>query len=206
MLEEEIESLMIDFARQNRVFINEAHFQYEFAIALNKAMKGKGYSFTLEYCPHYRKYRVDLLVRSSDSGYNAVIEFKYITTKYKANVDGLIVNLKSQGAQDVRRYASWRDIEKMEQLKQNKGVTEGFFILLTNDITMIEPVPAANIDSSFDISRGIHPASNKLYWNDANSHPKTIERYPNPIFIDGRYEFKYQKYANGLFNYVIVKI
>lgn len=205
MLEKEIEQLMKNIAFNNRVFINEAHFQYEFAVAINKAMKGKGYTFTLEYCPHFRKYRVDLFIENGE-GYSAVIEFKYITKRYEADIDGLKINLKAQGAQNVRRYASWRDIEKIEQLKKEKGLSEGFFILVTNDSKMIDAVPSKNIDSPFDVSQGTHPQSTDLYWQNASSYPKTTKKYPNHILIDGKFNFDYKNYNNGEFSYVIVKI
>ena len=205
MSEKEIASLMEGIANNNKVFINETHFQYEFAIAINKAMKGLGYTFTLEYYPHFMKYRIDLFIKNT-IGYTAAVEFKYITKKYAADIDGLKINLKAQRAQNVRRYASWRDIEKIEQLKKNKLISEGFFILVTNDSEMINDVPINNIDSPFDISQGNHPQSNDLYWNNPDSHPKTTKRYPNKIHIDGKFYFDYKKYRNGEFSYVIVKI
>ena len=181
--------------QQKGVFFNEAHFQSEFAISLNDKLKGKNFNLILEYSPNFKKYRVDLLLKNLNTNEKFIIEFKYITKKAEIEcTDGLYINLKAQGAYDVRRYQIWRDISKIEDLIINKKCKGGFFILITNSDKLIRAVPLGNIDSESDISSGKHPSKiGDLYWS--YSTPKTLKRYPKKISIRSKYEFNYLSYS-----------
>lgn len=209
-LENAITKIMEEYATTGRVFFNEAHFQSEFTISLNKKLKGENYKLILEYSPKYKKYRVDLLVIDLKEEKRFIIEFKYVTKTAEIKVaDGLFINLKYQGAYDVRRYQIWKDIHKLEDLTDHGKCDGGFFILITNADKLIKEVPKDNLDSEFDISKGTHPSKiGGLYWS--YSSPKTEKRYPNKIPIRSQYTFNYSVYSGSKpqseFKYLVLKI
>lgn len=213
-IEKAIEDVMRDFRSKGQVFFNEAHFQDEFCLALNNKLS-KNYKLTLEYSPNFNKYRVDLLIEDIRSDEKIIIEFKYVVRKQMVQIhnSNIFINLKSQGAYDVRRYQFWRDVSKIEDLIQNKKCNEGYCVLLTNAVSLIQPINPTNIDYYFDISAGCHPLkTGTLYWN--HSCPKfktgkTLGRYKNKVSISKQYNFTYTNYTHPNFSdfkYLILPI
>lgn len=201
IIKQEIENVMLDFSTNGKVFFNEANFQNEFAIEIEKRLSKLGnYELTLEYSPNFNKYRIDLLISSLCSREKIIIEFKYVVKAQliKISNSNLSINLKYQGAYDVRRYQIWRDISKIEDLVKNKKCSEGYFILLTNYDNLIIPIHSTNIDYYFDVSAGKRPLKvGSLFWNKncpKYNSGKTIKRYPNKINIYKTYNFSYIKY------------
>lgn len=216
IIKQEIENVMLDFSNNGKVFFNEAHFQSEFTIKLSKRLSKLGnYNLTLEYSPNFRKYRADLLIADIKSNEKIIIEFKYVVKKQLVKIanSNLNINLKSQGAYDVRRYQIWKDISKIEDLINNKKCSEGYFILLTNADNLINPLKCSNISYYFDISNGSHPLkAGTLYWNQncpKYKSGKTTKRYPNKISISKTYNFSYINYITQNYNnfkYLILPI
>ncbi len=210
VLEENVKKILADYSGEGRVFFNEAHFQYEFTISLYNALKSYKYRFTLEKAIKTNKasYRVDLLVTNS-SGEKYVFEFKYLTTEEEVNLKGgLTIFLKNQQARNIFRYRSWRDISKIENLKEASECSGGYFLLITNDSNLKKKVEDTCQDYRFTMNVGVQPSyPSPLEWRDKTK--STAKKYPNSINIRNKYEFKYYSYKAtelGNFEYLIVKI
>ncbi len=213
MLKNAIEKIMEEYSKKGIVFFNEAHFQFEFAISLSRKLPMLDYRIILEHCLNFKKYRVDLFVEDIKNNEKTIIEFKYVTKKATIEIDKqFYIDLKSQGAYDVRRYQIWRDISKLEDLLDNKKCDHAYFLMITNADKLIKPVPNNNLDCEFDIStrEKNRPDKKELYWSYLS--PKTIKRYPNKIIIRKKesYKFNYIPYSastNGAsFKYLILQI
>lgn len=213
MLKNAIEQIMKEYSENGTVFFNEAHFQFEFAISLSAKLSMSNYRITLEHCPNFKKYRVDLLVEDIKNNEKTIIEFKYVTKKATIEIhEQFYIDLKSQGAYDIRRYQIWRDISKLEDLLDNKKCDHAYFLMITNADKLIKPVPKNNLDCEFDIStrKRNRPDKKELYWSHPS--PRTERRYPNRIIIrkNESYKFDYIPYSSSTnaasFKYLILQI
>lgn len=214
VLDNAIKQIMDSFSKKRTVFFNEADFQNNFVKELMNILNSNEFKLTLEYSPNFNKYRVDLLIEDLKLNENIIVEFKYVVKKNLIEISSnFFINLKDQGAYDIRRYKIWKDIEKIEKLKNNKKCDYGYFILLTNADKLINPVPINNIDSYFDISSGIKRPSSvpaSLFWNPNSKKydsGKTKTRYPNVININNQYDFIYTPYkSNNNFKFCIISV
>ena len=101
------------------------------------------------------------------------------------------------------RYISFRD------LKKNKKITEGYFILITNDKNFWAKSKKETIDENFKFDKEIIKAGTKKWRKDAGKG--TIKGHENPINIDNDYKIDFKTFIeyenkNGLFKYLVLKI
>ena len=102
------------------------------------------------------------------------------------------------------RYISFRD------LKKDKKITEGYFILITNDKNFGAKSKKETIDENFKFDKEIIKAGTKKWRKDAGEG--TIKGHENPINIDNDYKIsfkffrEYENKENGLFKQLVLKI
>lgn len=101
------------------------------------------------------------------------------------------------------------DISRLEVLKKDKKITEGYFILITNDKNFWVKSKKETIDENFKFDKEIIKAGTKEWHKDAGKG--TIKGHENPINVDNDYkiDFKvFKEYENkkGLFKYLVLKI
>ena len=194
-----ITEIMKEYAATGRVFFNEAHFQYEFTLELFNLLGSKDWRYEIEY-HQSSNWKIDLVVTNNKSGEKYAIEFKYKTKAELVEIrPGLIINLKNQSAQDESRYNCWMDISRIEELT-TLGFKGGFFLFITNDEKLIQPVKNKNQDYQFDISAGSQPKyPSPLSWKDPNL--STAKKYPKKLYIKNSYTFEYSSYEKPFENY-----
>ncbi len=125
----DFQKLLEDFSRHRPVFHSEADFQL--ALAWHIHEKFPDSQVRLEYKP-FRDENIYLDIWLQVPG--VAIELKYTTQKLKTERDGEVFSLRSQSAQDTRRYDFISDIARLERIVRDSGPTRaGFAVLLTND-------------------------------------------------------------------------
>ena len=152
-----------EFLRENtKLFYNERDLQVNLALFL----KNKGYykNVFLEYSlPTKMLYpnskssadvRIDIVVEKN--GKFIPIELKYKTEKvtgelYRFGEKPLGTILKKQGAQNIGKYSFWKDIERIERIKENfKNVQTGYCVFITNDKSYTQPSGGATAPFSME--------------------------------------------------------
>ena len=165
-----------EFLRENtKLFYNERDLQVNLALFL----KNKGYykNVFLEYSlPTKMLYpnskssadvRIDIVVEKN--GKFIPIELKYKTEKvtgelYRFGEKPLGTILKKQGAQNIGKYSFWKDIERIERIKENfKNVQTGYCVFITNDKSYTQPSGGAT--APFSMEAGATRMGN-LDWDD----------------------------------------
>ena len=193
--------VMKELEKTHPAFLIESHFQCEFALALNRLST---MDINLEVqlktvnSINGHKYRVDLIASDIKTERKFAFEFKYHTTQTDINVNGITYHLKKQGGQKERKVDIWKDISKLEGIKNAKECDEACFILLTNDRKDLISSKARS--GAIDIDAGKHefPSGELVYTEKSIQHV---------IKINGTYDFKYEPYKTGHdFEYLIVEI
>ena len=141
-----------NLAKTRKVYSNESQFQFDLAWELSKS----GFCVELEVLScnklitdfvklkkdEKQKYYTDIIVKDEDGSYVA-IELKYKTVE--ENIEYATRSGKwiafSQGAENQGAYYFWKDVQRLEDLVNNKvplnfndskRVSRGYAVLLTN--------------------------------------------------------------------------
>lgn len=207
----DVTKLMKDLARDRPVFHSEADFQH--ALAWHIHAMGLDAGVRLEYRPDQtERIYLDLWLSSS----KVAVELKYLTRKLEYERGGECYALRTQGAQDTRRYDFLKDIQRLEQLSQSKrtDVRVGFAILLTNDPLFWKP-PRKNrvtFDAEFRLHERRTIARGETMGWSKKARPGTTAGRREAIRLNGTYVLRWQDYAdvgdgdNGQFRYLAVQV
>ncbi len=200
------------FMKNNQeLFFNERDFQMHLAMWL-KDSANKYDDVDLEYyipreilnnTPNDYEWsselRLDIVVKKGTE--YVPVELKYKTKivnkktllRFDENINASAGDtfkiIKSQGAQDLGMYDFWKDVRRLEHIRNRfKNVIGGLAVFLTND-TAYQHIPKESSNNYYlNISEGIHSCDK--HWNDSEStcakgHPKfkvehayTIEWHP----------------------------
>lgn len=166
---------------KNRPFMNERDLQMHLAIAL----KNSGNNYDKVEVEYYvplnetgkngkknkvlggdyvwnNEIKVDIVVKKDDEF--IPIELKYKTKsipglqipRFNETLDGAEI-IKDQSAQNLAKYAFWKDVRRIELLKNRfKAVTGGLAIFLTNDPSYQSKPTKGTKSFSHSIERGKH--------------------------------------------------
>ncbi|MBR4274895.1 MAG: hypothetical protein IKQ34_02675 [Bacilli bacterium] len=209
MIEEIVESLR----KKDKFFVSEAHLQTEFIIEAARLypenkyypeMPPKALPEGYEESFDSKSIFFDLVIRCPKQ--TILVEFKYLTKAYEEVVDGFPLEVKNQGAHDIRRYDCWKDISRIEKcVKDSKtGIDCGYFILITNNhLYWDKPVKKDAVDIDFSICEGKHPASTKKWGEGAGKG--TVKGREKPIVIENDYSLEYKPFYKE-FKSLVVKI
>lgn len=199
--------------KKDKFFVSEAHFQTEFIIEAARMFPNNKYYPELvpvdlpkEYEETFGNQAIffDLIIKCQND--TVLIEFKYLTKAYQEDVDGFVLKVKNQSANDVRRYDCWRDISRIETcVKDNKTkIDYGYFILITNDHLYWDvPRKADTNDKEFRIHNGVHKAATKK-WKEGTSEGTKGGRNNN-IIIANNYFFNFKDFYKD-FKSLVVEI
>ena len=132
--------------------------------------------------------RLDIVVER-DGDYVA-IELKFKTKKLSQNAalprfgnPNLNINLTNQSAQDLGRYDFWRDVKRLEEVKNLfPAVKGGIALFVTNDISYTKDPHATSNTHNFSLCHGIT-------WRDKNwrnNQTATAKGRPD-IALSGQY-------------------
>ena len=127
------------------------------------------------------------------------IELKFKTTKLSQNATlprfgnpNLNVNLTNQSAQDLGRYDFWRDVKRLEEVKNLfPAVKDGIALFVTNDKSYTKDPHATSNTHNFSLCHGIT-------WRDRNwrnNQTATAKGRPD-IALNGQYPIRPWTIAN----------
>jgi hypothetical protein len=127
----DIHATMAQLANSRPLFHSEADFQLAFAWRLREDHPHLG--IRLEYRPAQLTQRGYIDVWAADGHEVVAIELKYKTRSLQATAKGEVFDLLDQSAQDIGRYDTLKDIQRLEQVVAAVHNSSGFVLLLTND-------------------------------------------------------------------------
>lgn len=219
-IEEDIkEFLDKELEEKARVFLNEWDFQMNLYLFLTHI---KGYKVHLEYVvplkffveknkkkyPFANKENINIDIVIEKEGLFYLIELKYktqrATIKFERFGEINCVSLKDQSRIPMSKYDFWKDVARLEFLKESfEKVKGGLCIFLTNNETYTKG--DKGISEEFTMKKG-EPHSGELKFKEGELKEK------NPAFsllreyqIDKWYNIKNEK-TNIDFHYCIVEV
>lgn len=159
-------------------FILESHLQVEFGYAIKRAYPKAEIVFEYPFVMKGHNKRMDIRATiKGEKDENIGFEFKYFTKEQELELkEYFIVPLKNQVCKDLHRIGFWKDIEKMEHVIKQNLIEEGYCILLTNDVTIFNPVKATNNDKDYDISKGLKPGKKHLTYSGKPQHDVLLSK------------------------------
>ncbi len=185
---EVIENLKI----KRNIFYSEADFQFAIAWVIKELYPNA--KIRLEYNPSkYLNIRIDVLVIIEDKW--IPIELKYKTKGCTKLIDGEEYHLKNHGAKDRNCYFYLKDIERIENLKNNlKQFDRGYSIFLTNDLSYTKAPQSEKVFyKQFSLEDNIN-LSGELSWHK-NTGFGTMKGIETSIFLKNIYKIRWQKYS-----------
>lgn len=178
--------------RKRNIFYSEADFQFAIAWVIKELYPNA--KIRLEYNPSkYLNIRIDVLVIIEDKW--IPIELKYKTKGCTKLIDGEEYHLKNHGAKDRNCYFYLKDIERIENLKNNlKQFDRGYSIFLTNDLSYTKAPQSEKVFyKQFSLEDNIN-ISGELSWHK-NTGFGTMKGIEKSIFLKNNYKIKWQKYS-----------
>lgn len=201
------------FLRSNKeLLFNERDFQMHLATWLRNSSNSYDDVDVEYYIPkgilkHYvwnRELRLDIVVKK---------ELKYKTKKLKRKISRFdeilkdeVVVMKNQGAQDLGMYNFWKDIRRLELVRnQFNRVKGGLAVFVTNDFFYVKGSKSTSNNYLFNISEGKHDIFK--HWKNEESACAMRDEYKS-----FEVEYKYTIHWDDVFvdeekfYYCIVKI
>jgi hypothetical protein len=173
----DIETFLQD---SQELFFNERDLQMHLAVFLRASKAGYDDVDVEYYVPHteLRGYiwqselRLDLVVREGNE--YLPIELKYKTSDVTVDIPRFGEPLedcqvmKYQGAQDLGMYDFWKDVRRIELIRQRfSNVKNGLALFLTNDKFYVNGPRATSNNANFSLKAGTH--SKEKYWQNSQS-------------------------------------
>lgn len=200
----------------SEILFNERDFQMHLATCLKES--GHYDDVDLEYyvptdiLNGYRELwdtelRIDILVRKEKE--YCPIELKYKTKQIKSSLRRFgelvkdVVIVKNQGAQNLGMYGFWKDVKRVEMVKDRfGGVTSGVVVFLTNDDLYMKPSRKDSNNYQFTMCEGVN-SSSKRWQRDT----KITSAYKDfDLSKDYNITWNEAMFDNYLFHYCIVEI
>ena len=208
----ELTAVMSSLLNKRPVFHSEADFQHALAWEIHCMWPTS--EIRLEYKPMHLKGRIylDLWVNSTEFG-TLAIELKYKTRKMMTvDVRAEVFELADQSAQDQGRYDFLKDVQRLEEISNQREDITGYAILLTNDRSYWDvPANRSTADSEFRLHEG-RTLAGQLKWGSQASEGTTKGR-EGPIILSDHYKLEWCNYSlvdgGGSYNqfrYLIVKV
>ena len=216
----EVESDIRNFLKQQtELLFNEFDFQMQLAIYLRMTQKyddveseyfmpTKNTSI-LDGYDWDSNMRIDIVVRRGDE--YVPIELKYVTKKvvrdymrFGVLVRGMEI-LKNHAAQDIRRYDFWKDVRRIELIKNIfPNVHNGLAVFLTNDSAYLKDPKTDSVCAPFSMSGTREIGGGRMDWQGS---PATAKDH-KPFLLDGLYRLAWDKTMidNIEFIYTILRI
>ncbi|WP_336992624.1 hypothetical protein [Leucobacter sp. VD1] len=201
---------LFELAKRRPIFHSEADFQYELATQLTRL--DSSVEIRLEWpvrVPGTRVINLDMLLRLN--GLQYAVELKYITAKLDVTIGDEAFLLKSQAAQDLRRYDILKDILRVESLVETGVVGAGMSVTITNDRTLWrETLREGTVDEAFRLHHG-RIVTGDLAWAD-HAAAGTIRGREAALSLASSYLLDWEDYSqldaarNGEFRMLIVEV
>ena len=138
--------------------------------------------------------RIDIVVRKGKE--YLPIELKYVTKKvirdyerFGVEIKGMEI-LKNHAAQDIRRYDFWKDVRRVELVKNIfPTVKNGLAVFLTNDPSYTKDPKPDSVCYPFSMSGNGNIGGGSLTWNGNPATSKNRTAFK----LDGSYRLKWDK-------------
>lgn len=172
-------------------YFREAQLQFDLAWALRESFKDDNIKIHLEY---FAKNKI----KDNNMYYDIVIEngedFIPIELKFKTKkINGF--NYSNQAAQDLGRYDFWKDVERIENFKDNthNKMSKGYAVFITNDDAYKNNSGEKCIYKDFAINDGREIKKNQnLAWTDGIESTTVGTNRMYNIKIAGEYVIKWE--------------
>lgn len=181
---------MTALSRARPVFHSEADFQHALAWQIHDEHPDA--RIRLEYRPVPQdKVYLDLWIEMASC--RVAIELKYLTRGLVIDVDGEHYELANQAAQNYRRHAFVRDIERLERVTEADTVTTGYAVLLTNDPShWTNPHGGGQADAAFRVHERA-TLTGTLEW--AQGAAESTKSALKPVRLRGSYFMSWHDYS-----------
>lgn len=153
--------------------------------------------------------RIDIVVRKEKEYF--LIELKYKTKKVEKEIarfgevlKNKVVVMKNQGAQDLGMYDFWKDVRRIELVRNRFGnVKGGLAVFVTNDESYEKESKASSNHVNFSMSKGKH--SIMKHWLNPNS--TCAKTHPN-FEVEKEYEIQWNHtdIEDIKFNYCLINV
>ena len=190
MTVKQVNKIIDNLRKNNKCFVSERHLQVSFAIELFKLINN---------CRLYPEFvfadknniHIDLIAYIGNK--KIAFEFKYITCYFEDIVNGMHIKLRNHSAIDVRRYDCLSDISRLEKLKLDNDIDEGYLYLVTNmkGFWSEKGNNKDTVDADFRFNNKITKGTKR--WSEKASKG-TIKHRDKLIKINSDYNVKFENY------------
>lgn len=217
---EKVQQDVFAFLESNKeLLFNERDFQMHLAIWLRNSANHYD-DVDVEYyvpkraIPNYEwnsEIRLDIVVKKD--GEYCPVELKYKTKKVEHQIsrfdemlDDKVVVMKNQGAQDLGMYDFWKDVRRVEQVRNRfKNVKGGLAVFVTNDQIYTKASRQNSNHYLLNMTEGKHSAIK--HWQNENSACAKMKSYIS-FEVEKEYSIKWHRREidNIPFYYCVVNI
>ena len=155
--------------------------------------------------------RLDIVVKKD--GEYCPVELKYKTKKVERQIsrfdemlDDKVVVMKNQGAQDLGMYDFWKDVRRVELVRNRfKNVKGGLAVFVTNDQLYTKASRQNSNNYLLNMTEGKHSAIK--HWQNEDSACAKMKSYKS-FEVEKEYSIKWhhRNVDNILFHYCVVYI
>ena len=192
------DDVMAFLESNNELLFNERDFQMHLATWLHNS--GNGYDdVDVEYYVPWQELdgyiweselRLDIVVKKS--GEYCPVELKYKTKKIERQItrfdellDDKVVVMKNQGAQDLGMYDFWKDVRRVELVRNSFGrVKGGLAVFVTNDVLYTKSSKPTSNNYLLNMNEGRH--SRIKHWKNEESACARMKAY-KPFEVEREY-------------------
>lgn len=140
--------------------------------------------------------RLDIVVKKD--GEYCPIELKYKTKKEERKISRFdedlksnVVVMKNQGAQDLGMYDFWKDVRRLELVRNRfKKVKNGLAVFVTNDTFYTKGSKSTSNNYLFNMTEGTH--SPIKHWQNENSSCAQKKAYKS-FEVESEYSIKWHQ-------------
>lgn len=202
----------------NELLFNERDFQIHLATWLRNSANAYDDVDVEYYVPWQElenyiwgsELRLDIVVKKD--GEYCPVELKYKTQKVERKISRFdellsdeVVVMKNQGAQDLGMYDFWKDIRRVELVRNRfKKVKNGLAVFVTNDVSYTKESKSSSNHYLFGMTGDVTRLKYKHWGNPESTCAKT---HPN-FDVEQTYDIEWhsRKTDNVEFHYCIVSI
>ena len=171
------DDVMAFLESNNELLFNERDYQMHLATWLRNS--GNGYDdVDVEYYVPWQELRIikeafkgsfDIVVKKG--GEFCPVELKYKTKKLERKItrfdeflDDKVVVMKNQGAQDLGMYDFWKDVRRVELVRNSFGrVKGGLAVFVTNDVLYTKSSKPTSNNYLLNMNEGRH---SRIFYNE----------------------------------------
>ena len=151
---------------------------------------------------------LDLL--ATIGGERIAVELKYLVQGLSVTVDGERFELRSQAAQDIRRYDVIKDVCRLEEVLAAQAADSGALVALSNDPGYWKPGRPGTVDAAFRLQEG-RPLAGALAWAK-HAGAGTMKGREGVLDLAGSYALSWADFSKpavgpgGQFRYLLIPV